>query len=62
MSDDEENKIIDEEIVDAERAAALAAMADEQIYDLDWQRRRDAEEAERAIERQMADLERESGQ
>ena len=60
MSDDENNKL-DEEIVDRERAAELEELADQRIFDLDCERRFEDERAERAIERQLADLERESG-
>lgn len=54
-----EHDDLDREIIDQERAAEIARMADAQVAELDAERRSDAEDAERNIERQMADLERE---
>lgn len=52
---------IDSEIVDAERALALSAMAQRTIDALDYARQIEIERGEAEIERQMADLERELG-
>jgi len=57
MTDD-----IDSEIVDAERARALAAMAEEAIEDLDVDRALDALEDEDREIRERADFERVSWQ
>lgn len=56
---DGENQQIDDEIVDRERAAALAQMANRVIDDLDWTRRTEVLDAEADIERQLLALERE---
>ena len=56
----DENATLDEELVDREREAELAAMAVDRIADLDWERHAEAEQVERDVERQMADLERDS--
>jgi hypothetical protein len=58
MSDNDE---IDREILDRERAAELRARAQQVIDALDDERRDEAYEADRWIDRALADVERESG-
>jgi uncharacterized protein YicC (UPF0701 family) len=56
MTDDE----LDAAIADEERAAALAAMADDTIADLDLQRAIEGDPTAEARARHLADLERET--
>jgi len=52
-----EHQQLDEEIVDQERAATLAQIADDAISDLDFARQIETQAAEDEIERQLNKLE-----
>ena len=55
------NAALDEEVQDADRAAALDALADETLVALDDDRAQEEEAVEASIARQLTDLERETG-
>jgi hypothetical protein len=64
MNPDEHQQLdaqLAEEERDRARDAELAAMADQKLFELDCERQEAEEQAERDIERQLANLERESG-